>query len=60
MSDIKDAAKERKFACACSGCIGPGAMCGYIIVSSKLCGAPDEYDCEHKVIRITGVNDQGE
>ena len=52
--------KESKYVCKCSGCIAPNGMCPYIKVSSKLCGAEDEYECTHKELRVEGVNDQGE
>jgi len=51
---------ESKFICDCSGCVAPNGICGYIMCSSKDCGAPDDMECEHKVIKIVGVNDQEE
>lgn len=51
---------ERNFVCGCSGCLGPNAMCGNIVVSTKLCGAADDDECEYKVVRVIGINDVGE
>ena len=50
--------KERKHSCACNGHIRKGGICGSIVTSSNLCGAKDDIECEHKVLRIVGVNDQ--
>lgn len=40
---------ERTHKCDCHGHIRPGGICGWIVCSSKLCGAPKDTECEHRV-----------
>ena len=35
--------------CDCRGVVAPNAICGYVIVNGKECGAPTEYQCRHKI-----------
>jgi hypothetical protein len=35
--------------CKCKGCIHPGAMCGWVVIMTSKCGAPEDHPCEHKV-----------
>ncbi len=39
---------QPKFSCACAGVTSSSSMCGYIIISSGKCGAPDATECEHQ------------
>jgi hypothetical protein len=34
--------------CKCKGTVCPGAMCGFVIVSTNKCGAPESKECEHR------------
>jgi len=40
---------QRKYSCACAGVTSSESMCGYIIISSGKCGAPDAAECVHQV-----------
>jgi len=37
------------YKCNCNGVVAPNGICGYIVCSSDDCGAPNNFDCEHKV-----------
>lgn len=38
--------------CAVRGSLGPGAMCGFVIVGAKECGLPALGQCEHQRVLV--------